>query len=303
MAQASTIPGDGYMLDGKPYVYTDKAGTAAPAMRDPTTNKWVPDQRAMAQLGMKADKASIYPEDQAALNSLVGGVAPAKNRADAAKDFMDAAQGVPTGPRYGDVPVFGGDAKTAMRRHLAATNPALEAKLEALEAINSTNWPQERPTGSGPIRVIEAQGWKSAFPSITNLGDANQAIAQRDWNTYADKSNEADYVQNYVHSGQGGVPAGQTAFARTKLTPDAAGRHQALGAAPGDFSGFAPGWSQQLPPKQLAAAKVMANPQYAPGDRNNPFVPRSINETRGLPGGAFFIDDDGVRRQMPVARK
>jgi hypothetical protein len=250
-------------------------------------------------LGMKNMDAPVNAEDQAALTKMVADVEPVRNRALAARQFMDAAKGVPTGPRYGKVPVLGGDAQSLYRRQLASSNPELEAKLENLESINSENWPQERPTASGPIRTIEAQGWKSAFPSIVNLGDADQAITDRDWQTYADKSNAATFAQNYVHSGKGGTPAAQAAFEQTKLTPNAQGRHQALGAQPGDFSGRAPGWQTALPPKQLQAAKLYGNSNFPPGHQNNPYVPQSMAELRQVRPGQWFLDDDGTRRQMP----
>jgi hypothetical protein len=84
-------------------------------------------------------------------------------------------------------------------------------------------------------------------------------------------------------------------------TPNAQGRQQELGAAPGDFSGKLPGWSQGLTPKQLAAAKLYANSSKPPGDKGNPYVPASLDEYNKLGGGAWLVDDDGKLIQKPGA--
>lgn len=54
------------------------------------------------------------------------------------------------------------------------------------------------------------------------------------------------------------------------------------------------GWSQQLPPKQLAAAKMFAGSKAKPGDRGNPFLPTDMDEFKKLPPGAWVLDDDGT---------
>ena len=300
MAVQDSTPGDGYVLNGKPYIFIDTKGTAAPAMRDPQTNEWVADQRAMARAGMKqVGSAVASPEDDAALKAMVAALPQKQTLATGAQQFMNAEGATPTGPRYGALPVMGGDLQTGLRKNLARSDPALESKLEQMEAINSQNWALMRPPNSGRILDVEARAWKNAFPTIQNMGPANAAIAKRLQDEYADKSNEADFVQNYVHTGQGGYPAGTAAFANTKRTPNAAGRTQSLGAAPGDFSGQTPGWSQQLPSKQLAAAKLYANANAAPGSKGNPYVPRSRDSVSRLPRGSWFVDDDGTLNPVP----
>ena len=55
-----------------------------------------------------------------------------------------------------------------------------------------------------------------------------------------------------------------------------------------------PGWTQNLPPRQLAAAKMFKGAKAAAGSRQNPFVPESLEEFKGIPAGAWVIDDDGT---------
>jgi hypothetical protein len=299
-----TTPGDGYMLGGKPYVYLDTMGTAAPAMRDPTTNKWVADRTAMSQMGMAQPAKSIAPEDQQQLDAMGKDLIPARQLAIGANQFMQSAKGVPLGPRWGALPIFGGDAQSAMRKQLASTDPAMEAKLEDLEGINSKYWALNRPPQSGKIMGFDVGGtggaaaggggWKTAFPSIVNMGPADQAIRDRLWQDYADKTNLMNYTQQQVHSGQATAAQAQANFQNMQSSPAAAGRHQALGAMPGDFSGLPPGWQNSLAPKQLQTAKLYAGAQAAPGTIKNPFVPRSTTEAQGLPANSYMIDDDGT---------
>jgi hypothetical protein len=289
------------MLDGKAYLFTDDKGSKVPAMRDPTTNAWVPDQRAMAQAGMAQIGSKVAaPEDDAALKDMVKEVGPAQDLANAARHFMEVKGKTQLGPRYGALPVYGGDAQSMARRSLARSDPNTEATLEQLEAINSANWPTLRPEGSGPIRVIEAKGWKNAFPSISNVDAADQGITDTLWQKYVDKSNATDFAQQYVHGGKGGVPAARAAFQNLGQEANAKGRHQALGAAPRDFSGNLPGWSGDLPPRQLAAAKLYANSRQPPGSKRNPLL---WSPTANLPPESWVIDDDGGLVQMPKAKR
>ena len=264
------------------------------------------------QMADRANAQSGNIEDDA-LKAMWPKVDEAKTLALGAQDFMNKAKGVPTGPQWGSAPVFGGNPTAINRRQLASRDPALESRLEDLESINSQYWPIIRPPGSGGIRGFDvgisqgaqasptpAAGWKTSFPSIVNMNQADQDITQRLWDTYADKSNEAVYASKAVRSGRASVPEATAQYQNLKRTPAAAGRHAALGAQPGDFSGKLPDWWQSLPPKQLAAAKMFTNLNYPPGDKNNPYIPSSDAEARWVSKkpGSWYVNENGVRTQV-----
>lgn len=326
---APSAPMDGYMMNGKPYVFIDKAGTAAPAMRGPGGRGWVPDPQAMAQAGMKQLGSNVAaPEDDKALQAMVAEVGPARTLAQYSQRFEDlrkqlSARGQQTGPQWLPQPVTGKSGTAAMRRSLASQDPQSEGYLEQMEGLTSTMWPLMRPEGSGRIMSTESggsagqalvpasdPGWKTAVPNITSVGAADAGMNQGLQDTYIDKSNRADFVQNFVHGGQGTSAAGGAAFDNWKTTPDAreelaAGKHVALGAKPGDFSGRTPGWSKQLPPKQLAAAQLYPNASaYTPGHYKNPWVPTAKNQMDALYAqkpGSYYVNSNGIRVRLPGA--
>lgn len=285
--------------DGTPVVWSAKLNRAVPAATAKAfgVTGFTKPTNANATLAQP-----VSPEDQTQLNEMAKGIESKRYLADQSAQFMAAAKGVPLGPQYGQLPsvVMSKDAVNPLRRRMQITDPATEAKLENLDAINAAAWTAQRPAGSGPIRAYEATGWKQSFPSVVNFGAADAAIDKRLQGNYANASNELDYAQNYAHSGKGGVAAGRAAFQNMLKSPAAAGRQQALGAAPEDFSGRQPGWTSQMSPKQLATAKLFAHSQSPPGDRNNPYAPMSDTEARSLPGGAWFIDDDGTLGRVPA---
>lgn len=63
---------------------------------------------------------------------------------------------------------------------------------------------------------------------------------------------------------------------------------------PVDRTGQLEGWSGKLPPAQLKAARLFEGSKGKGGSRSNPFIPRSVEEFKSYPKGAYFIDDDGT---------
>jgi hypothetical protein len=322
-----STPGKGYVLGGVPYVFTDTKGTAVPAMRDPQTNAWVPNQRAMAQGGMKqAGSAVASPEDDAFLKELTAKVGPARELSDYAQRFEDLrtklnARGQHTGPQWLPAPVTGKSGTATVRRSLAGSDPESEGLLEQMEGLSGTMWPLLRPEKSGTIRTSESgsgntdavvsmpdPGWKTAVPNIGAVDPANAGMATGYRDKYVDASNRADFIQNYVHSGKGTASAAGAVYDNMKVTPSAraeilAGKHQTLGANPADFSGKPVGWQSKMPAKQQAAAHLYTDAaQYIPGHAKNPFFPTSqaeVDRINQLAPGSYYVNTNGVRLQMP----
>jgi hypothetical protein len=326
---APSAPMDGYMMNGKPYVFIDKAGTAAPAMRGPGGRGWVPDPQAMAQAGMKQLGSNVAaPEDDAELKTAVAAVDPARKLSQYADRFENlraqlTARGQQTGPQWLPAPVAGKSGTATARRSLASQDPESEGYLEQMEGLTGTMWPLLKPEKAGTIRTTESgggsgdglvsmpdPGWKTAVPNIGAVGSADAGMRQGFRDDYVDASNRADFLQNFVHGGQGTAAAGNAVFDNWKTTPDAreelaAGKHVALGAKPGDFSGRTPGWSKQLPPKQLAAAQLYPNASaYTPGHYKNPWVPTAKNQMDALYAqkpGSYYVNSNGIRVRLPGA--
>ena len=99
---------------------------------------------------------------------------------------------------------------------------------------------------------------------------------------------------------------GDGAFEQYVFTPETAaqlgwtgGGQQAPNPALVDRSGRPEGWSGQLPPAQLEAAKRF-NPSGKPGSEQNPYIVKTPDEARKLPPGSSILLPDGRTGKVPA---
>lgn len=69
---------------------------------------------------------------------------------------------------------------------------------------------------------------------------------------------------------------------------------EGAGSALQSAQGHPAGWSAQLAPAQLQAAKGFAGSRGAHGSRENPLVPRNAAEFNAIHSGSWYIDTDGA---------
>ena len=172
--------------------------------------------------------APIAADDKAAVSKMLVDLESKRILASRAKDFM-ARQGVgdkatPTGEIYGEVPlinhVIPNFAKVARMGMDAVTHDNQAEKIGQMDAINAATWAKLREIGSGAIRGFEAQGstgWQRGFPHTANLGTTNADITDRLAKEYSEAVPRAAFVQNFVHTRQGGYAAAEAAYDAQQL--------------------------------------------------------------------------------------
>lgn len=293
------MPQDGQIgtaPDGSIVMWSQAAGRAIPVNQAQALTK----AQAAMQPGGQFKPSSA---DEKGLSDLQTEYNQAHQLSTAANQFMklqgSGQNGVATGLGY-RVPIVG----DVVRGVAALANPGQASRLQQMDAINAKSWPLLRPGGSGPIRIIEASGWKNAFPSAGNTGNANQGLTDQYNADDAEKLRRLNFISDYVGSGKGHYGQAEAAYAASRgqqpkqqAAPQqqAAPRQQAAPQqqAPADPY-HPPGWTQQLPAKQQAALKVYAGSKAPPGDRKNPYVPQNPGQFQKLPAGSWVLDDDGT---------
>lgn len=188
-----------------------------------------------------------------------------------------------------------------------------DPEIRELDAIQSSVARQNRQPGEGAISDFDAQQFLAMSygkdkPTATNKAliqarrEANDAIIQRrqfgEWyqGRFGTLSGFEEAWDRYVQdnpifdpNGEGRLNAGRQQW---RQYFGAGGDARPTGAA--GRTQPKPGWSQSLPPAQLATAKRFAGSTAAGGSRENPFVPQTEAAFRKLPAGSWVIDDDGT---------
>jgi hypothetical protein len=172
--------------------------------------------------------APIAAEDAAGLKKMLLDLETKRILATRSNDFM-ARQGqgpsaVSTGQVYGDIPlvnhVIPNFAKVARAGIDAVTHDDQAARIGKMDAINAETWAKLREIGSGAIRGFEAQGptgWQQGFTHTANMGTTNADIRDRLNKEYAEAVPRAAFVQNFVHTRQGGYGAAEAAYDAQQL--------------------------------------------------------------------------------------
>lgn len=238
-----------------------------------------------------------------------------------ANDFMaqqsadrGTDHGTATGPVYGDTLTHGLGVGNIAKALSGLAGQGTPQQLEKMDRINGATWQWLKEQGTGAIRGFEAGDWKTAFPHTSNYGTTNQDITERLARETAEQEKNLAFVQAFVNSGKGGYGAAQAAYDAQRRgggrTAPAAplGQPAARPPAPSAPAPSAPAPSAPAPQataKQQSALKLYAGTQAPPGDRKNPFVPRSRAEAewvRSAHPGAYILDTDGTVIATPGGR-
>lgn len=174
---------------------------------------------------MQQGANALSDADSKTLTSMSADLLQKQELARRATQFMslqNQGDGISTGPGYGSIGVpwidFGspGQALRTMADKFTGDNQA--ERLKTMQGISNQTWVELRPQGSGPIRGYEAEGFKQAFPNITNWGTSNSDITKRLNNEANDEAKRVAFVNAFVNSGKGGVAQALAAYG-TQQTP------------------------------------------------------------------------------------
>jgi hypothetical protein len=201
--------------DGTEVIYVPQLGRAVALNKLKSMGITAPQQGSY-------NPAAIGKDDTPVMTSMLEARDVARTLATRAQAFMKGTNASPdlaTGPIYGDVPLLNHVIPNAMKAVRfgidKATGDNQAVTMNNLDTINGATWALLKQKGAGAIRGFESEGstgWKNAFPSTANYMPTNQAIAAR----LQQEADEADrhvaFVQNFVHSGQGGLGQAELAY-------------------------------------------------------------------------------------------
>lgn len=174
---------------------------------------------------MQQGEGAVSDADKKALEEMNGDLMQKQELARRANQFMavqNQGKGIATGPGYGDINIpfpfmehgipLGSPGQMIRTVADAVTGDNQAERLKELQGINGPTWVDLRPQGSGPIRGYEAEGFKGAFPNITNWGTANADLTKRFNNEANDAAKRVAFVNSFVNGGKGNVAQALAAY-------------------------------------------------------------------------------------------
>ena len=236
--------------------------------------------------------AAMSPGDQQAIGSLGDDARNSQWLAHKGDQFRQVQQG--TGP--GDV------TGTGMQYHdvriplplldKVNLNPAVSLgavfnpRIGDMESISNQAWTHMRPTGSGPMRMPEIEGFQQAFPNIENSPQTNTDISRRLDQDASFDAQRLQFIDQFMRQNRGSYADANAAW-------------QAAQAAPGD-GGVVYGPGSPMQGQSVTAGQqnyAASNPSAGPvGGSQNPYYSRPGGQ---VPQGSYGVTQDGQLMAPP----
>ncbi len=251
-----------------------------------TGHQIVLTEKGWTDAGSPQMAASMSPSDQEGIGKLQGDASDAAWLAQKANQFRQIQQGrggddvTGTGGQFHEVHIPIPLLDKVNLNPSAAIAAAWNSRIGDMESVSNQAWTHMRPSGSGPMRMPEIEGFQQAFPNIENPAQTNSDITGRLNQDASFAAQKLQFIDSFIRQNRG-------------TYADANAAWQAAQMAPGNGSVlYGQGSPQQgQPVTQGQQGFAQANPAAGPvGGAQNPYYATPQGQA---PAAAYQVMQNG----------